>query len=216
MISIIPGYRNRNLLVKWLNSHQHHTCVYMGTVLLPFSYIIEQSKPPNSVSQSSPTHVPVFLFSRLNIARFSLFQYLPNDMSIYPRMEILSVIQLLEAFYHPTKGSIKYRNVDMKELNIKWLRSQFGLVSQEPLLFDTSIAENIRFGMPNATQEDIKQAAKEANAHDFIMEFPDNYEMEVGSDGSTQVSGGQNSALPSHGLYCAGRRFCCWTRRHLP
>jgi hypothetical protein len=43
MISIIPGYRNRNLLVKWINSHQHHTCVYMGTVLLPFWYIIEQS-----------------------------------------------------------------------------------------------------------------------------------------------------------------------------
>jgi hypothetical protein len=52
---------NRNLLVKWINSHQHHTCVYMGTVLFPFSYIIEQSKASNSASQSSPTHV--FLFS---------------------------------------------------------------------------------------------------------------------------------------------------------
>jgi hypothetical protein len=61
MISIIPEYRNRNLLVKWINSHQHHTRVYMGTVLFPFSYIIEQSKAPNLVSQSSPTHV--FLFS---------------------------------------------------------------------------------------------------------------------------------------------------------
>ena len=57
MISIIPEYCNRNLLVKWINSHQHHTCIYMGTVLLPFLYIIEQSKAPNSVSQSSPTHV---------------------------------------------------------------------------------------------------------------------------------------------------------------
>jgi hypothetical protein len=58
MISIIPEYRNRNLLVKWINSHQHHSCVYMGTVLLfPFSYIIEQLQAPNSVSQSIPTHV---------------------------------------------------------------------------------------------------------------------------------------------------------------
>jgi hypothetical protein len=63
MISIIPEYRNRNLLVKWINSHQHHTRVYMGTVLFPFSYIIEQSrKAPNSVSQSSPTHVLLFSF----------------------------------------------------------------------------------------------------------------------------------------------------------
>jgi hypothetical protein len=61
MTSIIPEYPNRNLLVKWINSHQHHTRVYMGTVLFPFSYIIEQLTAPNSVSQSSPTHV--FLFS---------------------------------------------------------------------------------------------------------------------------------------------------------
>jgi hypothetical protein len=63
MISItIPEYPNRNLLVKWINSHQHHTCVYMGTVLFPFLYIIEQSKAPNSMSQSSPTHVVLFSF----------------------------------------------------------------------------------------------------------------------------------------------------------
>jgi hypothetical protein len=86
MISIIPEYRKRNLFVKWLNSHQHHTCVYMGTVLLPFSYIIEQSKTPNLVSQSSPTHV--LLFSRLNIVRFSLFQYLPNDMRACPFIHV--------------------------------------------------------------------------------------------------------------------------------
>jgi hypothetical protein len=66
MTSIISEYRNRNLLVKWINSHQHHTCVYMGTVLFPFSYIIEQLKAPNSVSQSSQTHV--FLFSQGHIS----------------------------------------------------------------------------------------------------------------------------------------------------
>jgi hypothetical protein len=91
MILIIPGYHNSNILVKWLNSHQHLTCVYMGTVLLPFLYIIEQSKTPNSVSQSSPTHV--FLLSRLNIVRFSLFQYLPNDMRACPFIHVWKYCQ---------------------------------------------------------------------------------------------------------------------------
>lgn len=79
-----------------------------------------------------------------------------------------TVIQLIENFYHPARGTIFYRGVDMKQLNVKWLRNQIGLVSQEPLLFDQSIAENIKFGMPDATQEEIEEAAKEANAHDFI------------------------------------------------
>ena len=79
-----------------------------------------------------------------------------------------TVIQLIENYYHPARGTIYYRGVDMKALNVKWLRNQIGLVSQEPLLFDQSIAENIKFGMPEATQEDIEKAAKEANAHDFI------------------------------------------------
>lgn len=103
-----------------------------------------------------------------------------------------TVIQLVENFYHPTNGTVFYKGVDMKSLNIKWLRSQIGLVSQEPTLFDTTIAANIKFGMPEAeaTQADIEEAAKEANAHDFIMSFPDGYETEVGA-GSTQISGGQ-------------------------
>jgi hypothetical protein len=94
MVSIIPEYRNRNLLVKWINSHQHHTCVYMGTVLFPFSYIIEQSKAPNSVSQSSPTHV--FLLSFVTHGEYREVLHFPiltrwhARVSIYPRMEILS------------------------------------------------------------------------------------------------------------------------------
>ena len=82
----------------------------------------------------------------------------------------------------------------MKDLNMKYLRSQIGLVSQEPVLFDTTIEENIKFGMPNATQEEIEEAAKEANAHDFIMSFPDAYKTQVGA-GSTQVSGGQKQRI---------------------
>jgi hypothetical protein len=75
MISIIPEYCNRNLLVKWINTHQHHTCVYMGTVLFSFSYKIEQSKVPNSVSQSRPTHV--FLFSFVTYCEYREVLHFP-------------------------------------------------------------------------------------------------------------------------------------------
>lgn len=105
-----------------------------------------------------------------------------------------TVIQLIENFYHPNQGAIYYRGVNMIDLNVKWLRNQIGLVSQEPVLFDSSIGENIKFGMSEATQADIVEAAKEANAHDFIMSFPDGYNTQVGSS-STQVSGGQKQRI---------------------
>ena len=62
--------------------------------------------------------------------------------------------------------------IDIKDYNLKWLRQHIGVVSQEPILFGTTIAENIRYGRNDATQEDIEKAAKEANAHDFISQLP--------------------------------------------
>lgn len=106
-----------------------------------------------------------------------------------------TIIQLIENFYRPTKGTIEYRGVDMKDLNVRWLREQMSLVSQEPILFDCSIGENIRFGCPSATQDDIEWAAREANAHDFILSFPDKYNTEVGAGSSSQVSGGQKQRI---------------------
>lgn len=106
-----------------------------------------------------------------------------------------TIIQLLENFYRPTSGKITYHGADMRDINVDWLRNQFGLVSQEPTLFHTTIAENIRFGVPNATQADIERAAKAANAHDFIMSFPKKYETIVVATGSTQVSGGEKQRL---------------------
>ena len=94
---------------------------------------------------------------------------------------------MIERFYDPTSGSIELDGVNLKDLNIEWLRSQLGLVGQEPVLFDTTIAENIRLGMPEATQKDIEIAAKQANAYDFIVSFPDGFETQVGT-GGTQVS----------------------------
>lgn len=63
-------------------------------------------------------------------------------------------------------------DIDVKEMNLTWLRQQIGVVSQEPVLFATTIAENIRYGRMDVTQEEIEQAAKEANAHTFIKELP--------------------------------------------
>jgi ATP-binding cassette subfamily B (MDR/TAP) protein 1 len=81
-------------------------------------------------------------------------------------------VQLIERFYDPTSGSITIDGNDLKTLNVKWLRQQIGLVSQEPKLFDSSIQDNIKMGCPEATQEQIEEVAKKANAHDFILSFP--------------------------------------------
>ena len=82
----------------------------------------------------------------------------------------------------------------MNTLNLKWLRSNIGVVSQEPVLFDTTIAENIRYGREDATMADIEAAAIAANAHNFISELPDGYNTLVGEKG-TQLSGGQKQRI---------------------
>jgi ABC-type multidrug transport system fused ATPase/permease subunit len=82
----------------------------------------------------------------------------------------------------------------MADLDVRWLRDQFGLVGQEPALFDTSIKENIRFGLPNASHEQVVEAAKQANAHTFISKFPEGYNTKVGQ-GSSLISGGQKQRI---------------------
>ncbi|KAG7355092.1 ABC transporter [Nitzschia inconspicua] len=106
-----------------------------------------------------------------------------------------SLIQLIEQFYRPTQGIIEYLGVDMTQLNLPWVREQISLVAQEPTLFDMSIADNIRFGHPTATQEEIEAVAMKANAHQFIMEFPDGYNTKVGYGSSLQISGGQKQRI---------------------
>ena len=83
---------------------------------------------------------------------------------------------------------------DIRSLNLKWLRSNIGVVSQEPVLFDTTIAENIRYGKEGATMEEIEAAAKNANAHNFISQLPDGYNTHVGERGA-QLSGGQKQRI---------------------
>ena len=77
---------------------------------------------------------------------------------------------------------------------MKWLRSQIGIVSQEPVLFNVSVKENIGYGKEGATKEEIERAAKQANAHDFIFDLPNGYETIVGEGGS-QISGGQKQRI---------------------
>jgi ABC-type multidrug transport system fused ATPase/permease subunit len=83
-----------------------------------------------------------------------------------------TVIQLIQRFYDPLQGSVLVDGKDVKQLNIRWLRDHIGVVSQEPVLFDLSIAENIRYGRDGVTDEDIERAARKANAHSFISELP--------------------------------------------
>lgn len=105
-----------------------------------------------------------------------------------------TIIQLIERFYDPNSGAVEYLGADVKSLSVRWLRDQMGLVSQEPVLFDTSIEENIRYGLDSATQKDIQDAARMANAHDFINKFPEGYKTSVGQ-GSTLISGGQKQRI---------------------
>jgi len=82
----------------------------------------------------------------------------------------------------------------VKELNLPWLRERIGVVSQEPVLFATTIAENIRYGREGVTQREIEDAAKASNAHSFISELPDGYNTLVGERGA-QLSGGQKQRV---------------------
>jgi ATP-binding cassette subfamily B (MDR/TAP) protein 1 len=113
----------------------------------------------------------------------------------FPGQGKSTIIQLIEEFYRPSKGKVKYNADNIKKLNVRWYRDELGLVSQEPTLFDGTISENIKFGMQGATQEEIEDAAKKANAHNFILGFPDGYNTYVGSASSSQISGGQKQRV---------------------
>ncbi|XP_059638896.1 ABC transporter B family member 15-like [Cornus florida] len=105
-----------------------------------------------------------------------------------------TVINLLQRFYDPLKGEILLDGISINSLQLYWLRSQIGLVSQEPILFATSIKENILFGKEDASQDEIVQAAKSANAHNFITQLPNGYDTLVGQLGF-QMSGGQKQRI---------------------
>jgi len=105
-----------------------------------------------------------------------------------------TVVSLLERFYDPQAGTVKLDGTNVKDINVSYLRSLIGYVGQEPTLFATTIRNNISYGNPDATQEQIEEAAKLANAHDFISQLPDGYDTQVGDKGG-QLSGGQKQRI---------------------
>lgn len=105
-----------------------------------------------------------------------------------------TVIQLLQRFYDPSAGSISFQGHDLKDLNIRYFRDKISLVSQEPTLFNDTIMANIKYGKPDATDEEVYEAAKKANAHNFIVSFPDGYNTQLGET-SLAVSGGQKQRI---------------------
>jgi len=106
-----------------------------------------------------------------------------------------TVVSLIERFYDPLSGTVLLDGVDLRNLSLKWLRQQVGLVSQEPTLFATTILENICMGREGgASREDVIAAAQAANAHKFISNLPDGYDTQVGERG-VQLSGGQKQRI---------------------
>ncbi|KAL7553366.1 hypothetical protein ACHAWF_016638 [Thalassiosira exigua] len=105
-----------------------------------------------------------------------------------------TIISLLQRFYDPCEGAIEFEGQDIRELNVRWFRDQIGLVSQEPVLFDTTIRENILYGSPSASENEVEEACRRANAHDFVKSFPLEYDTIVG-EGGAQLSGGQKQRI---------------------
>uniref|UniRef100_A0A1D1XU82 ABC transporter B family member 1 n=2 Tax=Anthurium amnicola TaxID=1678845 RepID=A0A1D1XU82_9ARAE len=105
-----------------------------------------------------------------------------------------TVVSLIERFYDPNSGQVLLDGHDIKTLKLRWLRQQIGLVSQEPALFATTIRENLLLGRPDATQVEIEEAARVANAHSFVIKLPEGYDTQVGERG-LQLSGGQKQRI---------------------
>jgi len=105
-----------------------------------------------------------------------------------------TVAALMLRLYDPDEGAVLLDGTNLKELDARWLRTRIGTVAQEPVLFSTTIAGNIRYGRPEATGEEVEAAARAANAHDFIIDLPDGYSTEVGERG-VRLSGGQKQRV---------------------
>uniref|UniRef100_H2ZPT3 Bile salt export pump n=1 Tax=Ciona savignyi TaxID=51511 RepID=H2ZPT3_CIOSA len=105
-----------------------------------------------------------------------------------------TIIQLIQRFYDVQEGSLEVGDKDVSKLNVRKLREVIGVVAQEPILFATSIAENIRWGREGVTNEEIEEAARQANAYNFIMNLPEKFQTLVGERGG-QMSGGQKQRI---------------------
>lgn len=105
-----------------------------------------------------------------------------------------TLVNLITRFYDPTRGEIHLDGQDLREIRLADLREQFGIVLQEPVLFSTSIAENIAYARPSASRAELIEAARAANAHEFITAFPHGYDTAVGERGLS-LSGGERQRI---------------------
>ncbi|XP_024522226.1 ABC transporter B family member 19 [Selaginella moellendorffii] len=105
-----------------------------------------------------------------------------------------TVVSLIERFYDPLSGDVLLDGTNIKYLELQWLRKQIGLVSQEPILFATTIRENLLYSKEDATMEELIEVSKASNAHEFIDLFPEGYETQVGERG-VQLSGGEKQRV---------------------
>lgn len=105
-----------------------------------------------------------------------------------------TLCSLVPRFYEVTEGAVRLDGTDIRDIKLADLRNQIGIVQQDVYLFAGSIMDNIRYGKPDATDEEVVRAAKNANAHDFIMSFPEGYDTDIGQRG-VKLSGGQKQRL---------------------
>ncbi|VVC86623.1 unnamed protein product [Leptidea sinapis] len=105
-----------------------------------------------------------------------------------------TIIQLISRYYDTIDGSVSIDGNDIRNLSVRWLREQIGLVGQEPVLFNTTVRENIRYGREGCSDHEIEESAKQANAHQFIMKLPNGYDTLVGERGAS-LSGGQKQRI---------------------
>ncbi|HYF50924.1 MAG TPA: ABC transporter ATP-binding protein [Planctomycetota bacterium] len=117
-----------------------------------------------------------------------------------------TLLSLVQRFYDPQTGSIRIDGVDVKSVTQSSLRSQMATVLQESFLFNDTVLENIRFGRPGASREDVERAARDANAHEFISELPQGYDTPVGERG-VKLSGGQRQRIAIARAFLANPRI---------
>jgi ATP-binding cassette subfamily B protein len=117
-----------------------------------------------------------------------------------------TLVHLIPRYYDATSGRILIEGIDIRELNLDQLRVSVGVIFQETFLFSASVAENISYGRPDASLEEIQHSARAAQAHDFISELPEGYDTVIGERGVT-LSGGQKQRIAIARAFLMNPRF---------